>query len=143
MSLSDSFIRRPVLTTVCSLLILLGGLIILPQIGIEGIPSIAPPTINITAQWQGASAEAVEQAVTVPLEQAVNGVDNIDYITSTSSSGSSTINVFFKPGTDPDINQVNINNKVNQSASQLPPDVRNDSGISIGKLLIPDTEMVS
>ena len=133
MSLSDSFIRRPVLTTVCSLIILLGGLIILPQISIEGIPSIAPPTINISAQWQGASAEAVEQAVTVPLEQAVNGVDNIDYITSSSSQGSSTITVFFKPGTDPDINQVNINNKVNQAASQLPPDVRNDSGVSIGK----------
>ena len=133
MSLSDSFIRRPVLTTVCSLIILLGGLIILPQIGIEGIPSIAPPTINISAQWQGASAEAIEQAVTVPLEQAVNGVDNIDYITSSSSQGSSTISVFFKPGTDPDINQVNINNKANQAASQLPPDVRNDSGVSIGK----------
>ena len=133
MSLSDSFIRRPVLTTVCSLIILLGGLIILPQIGIEGIPSIAPPTINISAQWQGASAEAVEQAVTVPLEQAVNGVDNVDYITSSSSQGSSTISVFFQPGTDPDINQVNINNNVNQVASQLPPEVREDSGISIGQ----------
>ena len=133
MSLSDSFIRRPVLTTVCSLIILLGGLIILPQIGIEGIPSIAPPKINISAQWKGASAEAVEQAVTVPLEQAVNGVDNVDYITSSSSQGSSTISVFFQPGTDPDINQVNINNKVNQAASQLPPDVRDDSGISVSK----------
>ena len=59
MSISDSFILRPVLTTVCDLIILLGGLIILPQIGIEGIPSIAPPTINISAQWQSACAEAV------------------------------------------------------------------------------------
>ena len=111
MTISNKFIQKPILTIVISILILIGGLISLQQIAIESIPSIAPPTIKVKAQWPGASAETIEQAVTIPLEQAVNGVENVDYIRSGSMQGSSEIALYFKNGTDNNINQINITNK--------------------------------
>jgi HAE1 family hydrophobic/amphiphilic exporter-1 len=129
MSLSDTFIRRPVLSTVCSILILLAGVISLPLLPIENLPNIAPPTIQVNANLPGADALTVESAVTGPLEQQINGTPGMDYITSFSTSeGASQINVFFKANTDPDIDQVNVLNRVNTAAAQLPSSV-NSQGV--------------
>ncbi|MEO1003071.1 MAG: efflux RND transporter permease subunit [Cyanobacteria bacterium J06638_7] len=131
MSLSDVFIRRPVLTTVCSILFVLMGLISLPLLAIENLPNIAPPTINVSATFAGAEAVTVEQAVTIPLEQNINGVPGADYITSQSTqSGQSTVSIFFKKGTDINIDQVNVLNFVNLADPQLPDSVR-QTGVSV------------
>ncbi|SBO44750.1 efflux RND transporter permease subunit [Cyanobium sp. NIES-981] len=124
MSLSDTFIRRPVLSTVCSVLILLAGVISLPLLPIENLPNIAPPTIQVNANLPGANALTVESAVTGPLEEQINGAPGMDYITSNSTGeGVSQINVYFKSGTNPDIDQVNVLNRVQTATPQLPPQV--------------------
>ena len=122
MSLSDTFIKRPVLSTVCSILILLAGVISLPLLPIENLPNIAPPTIQVSTNLPGADALTVESAVTGPLEENINGAPGMDYITSFSTSeGSSQLNVFFKAGTNADIDQVNVLNRVQTATPQLPP----------------------
>ena len=131
MSLSDTFIRRPVLSTVCSILILMAGLISLPLLPIENLPNIAPPTVQVNASLPGADALTVESAVTGPLEEQINGAPGMDYITSFSTSqGSSQVNVYFKAGTDPDIDQVNVLNRVQTASPQLPPQV-NAQGVTV------------
>ena len=131
MSLSDTFIRRPVLSTVCSILILMAGLISLPLLPIENLPNIAPPTVQVNANLPGADALTVESAVTGPLEEQINGAPGMDYITSFSTSqGTSQVNGYFKAGTDPDIDQVNVLNRVQTASSQLPPQV-NAQGVTV------------
>lgn len=131
MSLSDTFIRRPVLSTVCSILILMAGLISLPLLPIENLPNIAPPTVQVNANLPGADALTVESAVTGPLEEQINGAPGMDYITSFSTSqGTSQVNVYFKAGTDPDIDQVNVLNRVQTASPQLPPQV-NAQGVTV------------
>jgi len=131
MSLSDTFIRRPVLSTVCSILILMAGLICLPLLPIENLPNIAPPTIQVTANLFGADALTVESAVTGPLEEQINGAPGMDYITSNSTSeGTSQINVYFTPDTNSDIDQVNVLNRVQTASAQLPDQV-NAQGITV------------
>ncbi|MFZ9752221.1 MAG: efflux RND transporter permease subunit [Cyanobium sp.] len=131
MSLSDTFIRRPVLSTVCSILILMAGLISLPLLPIENLPNIAPPTVQVNANLPGADALTVESAVTGPLETQINGAPGMDYITSISTGeGNSQINVYFKSGTDPDIDQVNVLNRVQTASPQLPPQV-NAQGVTV------------
>ncbi|MFM7454241.1 MAG: efflux RND transporter permease subunit, partial [Cyanobium sp.] len=131
MSLSDTFIRRPVLSTVCSILILMAGLISLPLLPIENLPNIAPPTVQVNANLPGADALTVESAVTGPMEEQINGAPGMDYITSFSTSlGTSQVNVYFKAGTDPDIDQVNVLNRVQTASSQLPPQV-NAQGVTV------------
>ena len=131
MSLSDTFIKRPVLSTVCSILILMAGVIALPLLPIENLPNIAPPTIQVTANLPGADAVTVESAVTGPLEEQINGAPGMDYITSNSSSeGTSQINVFFKANTNPDIDQVNVLNRVQTASAQLPEQV-NAQGVTV------------
>ena len=131
MSLSDTFIRRPVLSTVCSILILMAGVISLPLLPIENLPNIAPPTIQVTANLPGADAVTVETAVTGPLEEQINGAPGMDYITSNSSGeGTSQINVFFDANTNADIDQVNVLNRVQTASSQLPEQV-NAQGITV------------
>ena len=133
MSLSNKFITRPVLTTVCSIVIVILGLIAIPILPIENLPDIAPPTVKVQATYNGADAISVEQGVTSVLEQQINGVENMDYITSTSSSdGVSAISVLFNSGTDGDINQVNVQNKVSLAEPQLPEEVRK-SGVTVNK----------
>ena len=89
---SDVFIRRPILSTVCSLLIVLAGLIAIPTLPIERYPDLAPPSVSVSAFYTGANAQAVESAVTTPLEQAINGVEGMTYMSSSStSSGMSQI----------------------------------------------------
>ena len=131
MSLSDTFIRRPVLSTVCSILILMAGVISLPLLPIENLPNIAPPTIQVTANLPGADAVTVENAVTGPLEEQINGAPGMDYITSNSSGeGTSQINIFFDASTNADIDQVNVLNRVQTASSQLPQQV-NAQGITV------------
>ena len=133
MSASNSFITRPILTTVCSLLIVIAGLITLPILPIENLPDIAPPTVKVTARYNGADALSVEQGVTSVLEQQINGVENMDFITSSSAAdGSSAITVSFASGTNGDINQVNVQNKVALAEPQLPAEVR-QSGVTVSK----------
>ncbi|MEB3155934.1 MAG: efflux RND transporter permease subunit, partial [Cyanobacteriota bacterium] len=125
MSLSNTFILRPVLTTVCSLLIVIAGLIAIPILPIENLPDIAPPTVQVTARYVGADAVSVEQGVTSVLEQQINGVENMDFITSTSAAdGSSAITITFTSGSDGDINQVNVQNRVALAQPSLPEEVR-------------------
>ncbi|MEY3463236.1 MAG: hypothetical protein RLZZ468_1014 [Cyanobacteriota bacterium] len=133
MSASNSFILRPVLTTVCSLLIVIAGLIALPLLPIENLPDIAPPTVKVTARYTGADAISVEQGVTSVLEQQINGVENMEFLTSSSAAdGSSAITVSFASGTNGDINQVNVQNRVALAEPQLPAEVR-QSGVTVSK----------
>ena len=133
MSASNNFIVRPVLTTVCSLLIVIAGLIALPILPIENLPDIAPPTVKVTSRYTGADAVSVEEGVTTVLEQQINGVENMEFITSTSAAdGTSAITVSFASGTDGDINQVNVQNRVALAEPQLPAEVR-QSGVTVSK----------
>src|ERR687898_2952845 len=102
------FIERPVLSTVVSIILTLLGLLSLFTLPITLFPDIAPPTVQVTANYPGANAEVVARTVATPLEEAINGVENMTYMTSTSSNdGSMTLNIYFKQGTDPDIASVN------------------------------------
>ena len=133
MSASNNFIVRPVLTTVCTLLIVLAGLIALPILPIENLPDIAPPTVKVSARYTGADAVSVEQGVTSVLEQQINGVEGMEFITSTSAAdGSSGITVSFNSGSNADLNQVNVQNRVALAEAQLPAEVR-QAGITVTK----------
>src|SRR4051794_740076 len=127
------FIERPVLSTVVSIIILLLGTISLFTLPITLFPDIAPPTVQVTASYPGANAEVVARAVATPLEEAINGVENMTYMTSTSGNdGSMSINVFFKQGTNPDLASVNVQNRVSKAVSQIPTEVV-QAGISTQK----------
>jgi HAE1 family hydrophobic/amphiphilic exporter-1 len=131
MSLSDNFIKRPVLTTVCSILIVLVGLISIPTLAIENLPNIAPPMIQVVATYGGANSVVTEQAVTNPIEQQINGVPGASYISSTSNmNGQSVISVYFNEGTDINIDQVNVQNRVSLAMPQLPQQV-SATGVSV------------
>ena len=133
MSASNNFITRPVLTTVCSLLIVIVGLIAIPILPIENLPDIAPPTVKVRANYTGADAVSVEEGVTSVLEQQINGVENMDFIKSTSSGdGISSIDVAFASGSNGDINQVNVQNRVSLAEPQLPDEVRK-AGVTVNK----------
>jgi HAE1 family hydrophobic/amphiphilic exporter-1 len=118
---------------VCSLIIVIAGLISIPLLPVENLPDIAPSTVNVSALYGGADAVTVEQGVTNVLEQQINGVENMDYITSSSSAdGRSEITVSFASGTNGDINQVNVQNRVSLANPSLPDEVR-QSGVVVNK----------
>lgn len=120
----QKFIDRPILSMVISVVILVAGLIGLYALSVEQYPDIAPPTIRVSTTYSGANAEAVQKSVIVPLEEAINGVENMTYMTSTASNtGSAEITVYFKQGTDPDMAAVNVQNKVSTATSLLPTEV--------------------
>ncbi len=128
-----TFIDRPVLSSVISIVIVLGGLIGLASLPIERYPNIAPPTIRVQANYTGASAETVQKAVVVPLEEAINGVENMTYMTSSATNnGSASISVYFKQGTNPDMAAVNVQNCVSRATRQLPSEVT-DVGVTVRK----------
>ena len=129
----DFFIRRPVFATVCALLIILAGSAVIPTLPIAQFPTLAPPQVSVTSVYVGASAQTVESAVTVPLEQQINGAEGMKYITSTSSSnGVSTITATFDLNRDPDLAAVDIQNRVNTAQGRLPNAVK-ATGITIVK----------
>ena len=128
------FIERPVLSTVISVLLVLLGIISLIDLPVTQFPDIAPPTVQVTASYPGASAEVVARSVATPIEEAVNGVENMTYITSNSSNdGSMTLTVYFSQGTDPDIAAVNVQNRVSKALSQLPQETV-QTGVSTQKV---------
>jgi HAE1 family hydrophobic/amphiphilic exporter-1 len=127
------FIERPVLSTVVSILLALLGILSLFTLPVTLFPDIAPPTVQVTATYPGANAEVVARAVATPLEEAINGVENMTYMTSTASNdGTLAINVFFKLGTNPDLAAVNVQNRVSKATSQVPVEVV-QAGISTQK----------
>ena len=119
-----TFIDRPILAGVISVMIVIIGAIGLTQLPIEQFPDIAPPTVTVSANYTGANAETLQKSVVVPLEEAINGVENMIYMTSISSNnGSARIHVFFKQGTDPNMATVNVQNRVAQAQGLLPAEV--------------------
>jgi HAE1 family hydrophobic/amphiphilic exporter-1 len=129
------FIENPVLSTVISVIIVILGLLGLASLPISQYPEIAPPTVVVTASYQGASADVVMKSVIVPLEEQINGVENMSYMTSTASSnGNASITIFFKQGTNPDMAAVNVQNRVTKATSLLPNEVIK-SGITTSKQL--------
>jgi hydrophobic/amphiphilic exporter-1 (mainly G- bacteria), HAE1 family len=123
-SIANNFIRRPVLSTVCTLLIVLAGAVAIPLLPIEQLPEIAPLQIQVVASYIGADAETVENTVTTVLEREINGVEGMEFITSSSTNaGQSTINVVFGPGRNKDLAQVDVQNRVARAEPQLPPEV--------------------
>ena len=125
-------IKRPVLATVISILLVILGLVGLSSLPITSFPDIAPPSVTVTAVYPGASGEVIARSVAPPLENAINGVENMDYITSSSSNGNLMLTVVFKLGTDPDQAAVNVQNRVAQATSQLPAEV-NQIGVTTQK----------
>lgn len=129
----DFFIERPVFATVCALLIILGGAIAIPSLPIAQFPELAPPQVVVSSGYIGANAQTVESAVTIPLEQAINGVPGMKYMTSASGNdGSSQITVVFDVTRDVDLASVDVQNRVNQALGRLPNEVKN-TGIIITK----------
>jgi HAE1 family hydrophobic/amphiphilic exporter-1 len=127
------FIQRPVLATVVSILLVLLGGLGLATLPVTQFPDIAPPSVSVVAVYPGASAEVVARSVATPLEEAINGVENMTYMTSTSSNdGSMSINVYFRLGTDPDQAAVNVQNRVAAANGQLPQEVL-QTGVSTFK----------
>ena len=126
------FIDRPLLSIVVSVMIVALGIIALTRLPIEKYPDIAPPTVNVWASYPGASADAVQKSVLAPLEQAINGVDNMTYMKSSASNGSASISIFFKQGTNADMAAVNVQNRVAQAQAMLPAEVLK-TGVTVEK----------
>ncbi|WP_455622535.1 efflux RND transporter permease subunit [Parabacteroides sp.] len=127
------FIDRPILAGVISALILMIGIIGLYQLPIEQFPDIAPPTVEVTTTYTGANAETIQKSVVAPLEESINGVENMIYMVSSSTNtGDVTISVYFKQGTDPDMAQVNVQNRVAAAQGLLPAEVTK-IGVSTNK----------
>src|SRR3954471_5289040 len=121
----DFFLRRPVFATVCALLIVLGGLAVLPTLPIAQFPNLAPPQVGVSSFYIGASAQTVESAVTIPLEQQINGAEGMKYITPTSGNdGSSSVVVTFDLTRNADLATVDIQNRVNTAQGRLPGAVK-------------------
>lgn len=128
-----TFIDRPILACVISVLMVLLGLIGLSRLALEQFPEIAPPTVRVSASYTGANAETVQKTVIVPLEEALNGVEGMMYMSSTASNnGSASIGIFFRQGTDPDIAMVNVQNRAAAVQGRLPADVVK-GGITVRK----------
>lgn len=120
----DKFINRPVLSTVISILIVILGILGLVSLPITQYPDIAPPTVHVSATYTGANAQTVLNSVIAPLEEQINGVENMMYMTSTASNnGEASIDVYFKQGTDPDMAAVNVQNRVTKAQGFLPSEV--------------------
>lgn len=130
---SRFFVRRPVFAWVIAILIMLAGMLAIQTLPVAQYPDVAPPTIQISASYTGASADTLENSVTQVIEQQLTGLDNLLYFSSTSSSdGTVSINVTFEQGTDPDTAQVQVQNKVQQAESRLPSEVQ-QAGVTVVK----------
>ena len=131
MNLSELSLKRPVLAIVCSIVIIIFGLIGFNFLGVREYPAIDPPVVSVRTQYTGANAEIIEQQITEPLEKAVNGVEGVKNITSSSSQGSSNITVEFELGVDLEKAANDVREKVSQAANALPQDI--DAPPSVAK----------
>ncbi|HEY1910716.1 MAG TPA: multidrug efflux RND transporter permease subunit [Vicinamibacterales bacterium] len=130
----DTFIRRPILASVCALVIILAGAIAIPTLPIAQFPELAPPQVAVSAFYNGASAQTVETAVTTPLEQAINGVQGMQYIQSTSGNdGSCSITVTFDVDRNLDLAAVDVQNRISQAEGRLPNEVK-QVGLAVTKV---------
>ena len=126
-----TFVNKPVLATVMSLILLILGLVGLKTLPITRFPEIAPPSVVVSLSYPGANAETVAESVLLPIEEAINGVEDMTYIRSSSTnSGSGTVQVFFKTGTNPDIASVNVQTRISKAVSSIPSEV-NENGITV------------
>ncbi|QRO32079.1 efflux RND transporter permease subunit [Chromobacterium violaceum] len=140
---SAFFIRRPIFASVISIVIMLAGLAAIKALPIEQYPEIVPPVVNVTASYPGASAEVIANTVAAPLEQAINGVDDMLYVQSNSASnGTLSLTVSFKIGTNADQATINVNNRVQSVLSQLPEEVRRQ-GVNVRKKSATILQVVS
>ncbi|MGH9562594.1 MAG: efflux RND transporter permease subunit, partial [Terracidiphilus sp.] len=129
----DFFIHRPVFATVCALLIILAGAISIPTLPVAMYPTLAPPVVEVSAEYVGADAQTVEKAVTIPLEEAINGVEGMHYISSSSTnSGASIIDITFQTGYNLDIAAVDVQNRVASVEGRLPGEVVS-TGVDVTK----------
>jgi RND transporter, HAE1 family len=129
----QTFINRPILSGVLSVIVVLLGIVGLVQLPVEQFLEIAPPMVRVSATYTGANAETLQKAVVAPLEEAINGVENINYMTSSATNnGTATINVYFRQGTDPDMAAVNVQNRIASAQGVLPAEVIR-SGITVRK----------
>src|SRR5690348_15628194 len=129
----DFFIRRPVFSTVCALLIILAGAVVIPTLPVAQFPDLAPPQVSVNSGYTGASAQTVETAVTQPLAQQINGAEGMNYMTSSSGNdGSSSITVTFDLNRDPDLAAVDVQNRVNIATGRLPNAVKT-TGVTVTK----------
>ena len=120
----STFIERPVLSAVISITIMVAGIIGLFTLPVEQYPDIAPPTVMVSTTYFGANAETMQKSVVAPLEEAINGVEDMTYMTSTATnSGTATITIYFQQGTDPDMAAVNVQNRVSMAQGLLPAEV--------------------
>jgi len=127
------FIQRPVLSTVISVIIVILGVLGLVELPISQYPDIAPPTVNVSASYTGANADVVLKSIVIPLEEQINGVENMTYMTSTATNdGNASIRIFFKVGTNPDLAAVNVQNRVSRATSLLPVEVT-QAGVTVTK----------
>src|SRR4249920_3142943 len=120
----DFFIQRPIFATVCALLIILAGAVCIPTLPVAQFPDLAPPQVTVSSFYNGANAQSVETSVTTPIEQQINGVEGMKYMTSSSGNdGSSAITVTFDPSRDIDLAAVDVQNRVNAALGRLPIEV--------------------
>ncbi|AFL68397.1 efflux RND transporter permease subunit [Sulfurospirillum barnesii] len=130
---SKFFINRPIFATVLSIVVIIAGLMSIHALPIEEYPEVTPPQVSVDASYVGASAETISKTVAAPLEQQINGVEDMIYMSSTASStGSLTINIYFKIGTDPDQATINVNNRVQAALNKLPSEVQ-AQGVTVTK----------
>ncbi|WNY98775.1 efflux RND transporter permease subunit [Sulfurospirillum sp. 'SP'] len=130
---SKFFINRPIFATVLSIVVIIAGLMSIRALPIEEYPEVTPPQVSVEATYAGASAETISKTVAAPLEQQINGVEDMIYMSSTASStGTLTINVYFKIGTDPDQATINVNNRVQAALNKLPSEVQ-AQGVRVNK----------
>ena len=128
-----TFIDRPILASVISVMLVLVGVISLVQLPVEQFPEIAPPTVSVSANYSGANAETVQRSVVVPLEEAINGVENMMYMTSSATNnGSASVQIYFRQGTDANMAMVNVQNRIASAQGLLPAEVTR-SGVSVRK----------
>ncbi len=131
MNFSNFFISRPIFATVLAIIVTLVGVMAMRVLPIEQYPSVVPPTVSVQAQFPGADAETVAQTVAAPLAEAINGVEDMLYMTSNSAdNGTMSLSVAFNIGTDGDINTINVNNRVQGALSQLPEAVQSQ-GVTV------------